>query len=113
MTASQDVVSKGEKVESKILFQQYFKSTGSRTYAAQVKEASTGNHFLVLTEGKRVKKTNQIRKTMLFVFSEDFGEFFNLLRQAEKFVQANPAPEEVKKRQQNYWAKTRRPIEKT
>src|SRR4051812_35560996 len=38
------------KPEQEILFQNYFKSVGPRTYAAQVKKAGNGNHFLVLTE---------------------------------------------------------------
>ena len=49
----------GPKPEPKILFQQFFKSVGPRTYAAQVKQAANGNHFLVLTEGKRDDKTNE------------------------------------------------------
>src|SRR4051812_21949153 len=68
-----------EKKEAKILFQQYFKSVGPRTYAAQIKEAGNGNHFLVLTEGKRDDATGEVRKTRLFVFSEDFTEVFRML----------------------------------
>src|SRR5437016_196526 len=58
------------KSEPEILFQKYFKSVGPRTYAAQIKKASNGNHFIVLTEGKRDDKSDQVRKTKLFVFSE-------------------------------------------
>ena len=36
----------GPKPEPTILFQKFFKSVGPRTYAAQVKEAANGNHFV-------------------------------------------------------------------
>ena len=61
----------GDKPEPEILFQKYFKSVGPRTYAAQLKRAANGNHFLVLTEGKRDEKTGDVRKTKLFVWSGD------------------------------------------
>ena len=93
------------KVEPKILFQSYFKSVGPRTYAAQVKEAGNGNHFLVLTEGKRDDASGDVKKTRLFVFSEDFTEFFNLLDEAAKFIKAHPVPEEVEQRRRRFWAK--------
>ena len=91
--------------EQKILFQKFFKSVGPRTYAAQVKEANNGNHFLVVTEGKRDDATGEVRKTRLFVFSEDFNEFFDLLEQAARFIKAHPVPAEVEQRRQRFWAK--------
>lgn len=91
--------------EQKILFQKFFKSVGPRTYAVQVKEASNGNHFLVVTEGKRDDTTGEVRKTRLFVFSEDFNEFFNLLDESAKFIKAHPVPEEVEQRRRRFWAK--------
>ena len=36
--------------EPKVLFQKYFKSIGTRSYAAHLKETDKGNQFLVLTE---------------------------------------------------------------
>src|SRR4051794_23516192 len=75
-----------KKPDAQILFQKFFKSVGPRTYAAQVKKAGNGNHFLVLTEGKRDEKTQEVRKTKLFVFSEDFAEFFHLLHDAAQFI---------------------------
>src|SRR5438067_9589174 len=90
------------KPEPKILFQNFFKSVGPRTYAAQLKEAGNGNHFLVLTEGRRDEKTGEIRKTRLFIFSEDFDEFFKMFGAAEEFVSANPVPNEVKQRRQSF-----------
>ena len=68
------------RVEPVILYQKYFKSIGARTYAVQVKRAGNGSHFLVLTEGKRDEKTGQVRKSQLYVFSEDFAAYFQMLR---------------------------------
>lgn len=93
------------KTEPKILFQDYFKSVGPRTYAAQLKEAGNGNHFLVLTEGKRDDKTGDVRKTKLFVFSEDFEAFFTMLDRTREFSRRHPVPADVRRRQQRYWAK--------
>src|SRR5688500_5280596 len=93
------------KPEPVILFQKYFKSVGPRTYAAQVKEAGNGNHFLVLTEGKRDDKTAEVRKTRLFVYSEDFVEFFKMLHETAQLIKTHPLPDEVKKRRARYWTR--------
>ena len=93
------------KVEPKILFQSYFKSVGPRTYAAQVKEAGNGNHFLVLTEGKRDDASGDVKKTRLFVFSEDFAEFLDLVNEAAEFIRAHPVPDEVREKRQRFWTK--------
>ena len=93
------------KIDPKILFQTYFKSVGPRTYAAQVKEAGNGNHFLVLTEGKRDEASGDVKKTKLFVFSEDFVEFFRLVKQTAEFIKANPVSPKVKQRREKFWAK--------
>lgn len=93
------------RTEHEILFQQFFKSVGPRTYVAQLKRARNGNHFLVLTEGKRDDKTDEIRKTRLFVFSEDFDEFFDLMNATADFVRAHPVPTEVKAKRERFWAK--------
>ena len=95
----------GEKAEHEIIFQQYFKSVGPRTYAAQVKRATNGNHYLVLTEGKRDDATGEVRKTRLFLFGEDFVEFFKMLQATAQFIRANPVPDEVKRKRDRYWAK--------
>jgi hypothetical protein len=91
------------KAEHKILFQDYFKSVGPRTYAAQLKEASNGNHFLVLTEGRREKDSDQVRKTMLYIFSEDFEDFFAMVRKTAEFVKDHPVPEKVRRQQEKFW----------
>jgi hypothetical protein len=93
------------KPEAKILFQKFFKSIGPRTYAAQIKEAGNGNHYLVLVEGKRDESTGELKKSKVFVFSEDFGLFFRMLHETAQYLKAHPVPEEVKLRRQRYWAK--------
>jgi hypothetical protein len=93
------------KLPDPILFQTYFKSVGPRTYAVQLKEAGNGNHFLVLTEGKRDAASGDIRKTRLFVFSEDFKEFFKMMHEAAVFIRENPVSDEVKKKREKFWAK--------
>jgi hypothetical protein len=93
------------KADPKILFQSYFRSVGPRTYAAQVKEAGNGNHFLVLTEGKRDEGSEDVRKTRLFIFSEDFAEFFKLMKQTAEFIKANPVSAKVKQKREKFWAK--------
>ena len=95
------------KAEAKILFQDYFRSVGPRTYAAQVKAAGNGNHFIVLTEGRRDEKTGDVRKTKLFVFSEDFEAFFAMFNKAADFVRRNPMSAEVVERRKRYWTKQR------
>jgi len=97
--------SSAAKSDSKILFQKYFKSIGPRTYAAQLKEAGNGNHFLVLTEGKRDPVTNEVKKLKLFVYSEDFNAFFRMLHDTAQFIKAHPVAQEIKMRRMRYWAK--------
>lgn len=91
--------------EHEILAQHFFKSVGPRTYAAQVKRASNGNHYIVLMEGKRDDTTGEVRKTRLFVFSEDFVQFFNLMKSTAEFVKAHPVPPEIAKKRERFWAK--------
>ena len=99
----------GGESQHEILFQKYFKSVNpQRTYAAQVKRANNDNHYLILTEGRRDDATGEVRKTRLFIYSEDFPEFFRMLQETAHFVRANPVPEEVKKKRRQYWAKKER-----
>ena len=94
------------KAEHDILFQQYFKSVNpQKTYAAQLKRAGNGNHYLVLTEGKRDESTGEVRKTRVFVYSEDFKEYFKMLQAVALFIRANPVPDEVKRKRDRFWAK--------
>jgi hypothetical protein len=91
--------------EAPILFQTFFRSVGTRTYAAQVKKAGNGNHFLVLTEGRRAKDSDEIRKLRLFVFSEDFSEFFAMMQRTRQFIDAHPLPEEFQRKRRKMWEK--------
>jgi hypothetical protein len=102
---SADISGGQPKPEAEILFQKYFKSVGPRTYAAQLKRAGNGNHFLVLTEAKRDEKTDEVRKTRLFVFSEDFVAFFKMLHETAQFIRQNPVPDEVRERRNRFWNK--------
>lgn len=95
----------GPKPEPKILFQQFFKSVGPRTYVAQIKEAANGNHFLVLTEGKRDEKTNEVRKSRVFLYSEDFIAFFKLMKETSIFIKDHPLDEKIKAKRDKVWAK--------
>ena len=94
---------RGDKRPDPILFQTYFKSVGPRTYASQMKRANNGNHYLVFTEGKRDKETDEVRKTSVFVFSEDFPAFFKMLKETAEFVRAHPVPAEVAAKRQQFW----------
>jgi hypothetical protein len=42
---------------------------------------------------------------MLFVFSEDFEEFFKMLDGASSFIRANPVPDDVRRRREKFWAR--------
>lgn len=90
-----------------ILFQKFFKSMGPRTYAAQVKQASNGNHYLILTEGYRKPDSDEVRKARVFLYSEDFVEFFRMLHETAQWIKANPLPEEVKQKRERYWKRQR------
>jgi len=70
-----------------------------------VKEAGNENHFIVLTEGKRDNKTGELRKTKLFIFSEDFDSFFQMVRRTAAFVRDHPVSDKVRRRQEKFWAK--------
>jgi hypothetical protein len=67
----------------------------------------------VLTEGKRDEKTGELRKTRLFIFSEDFPAFFRMLHETAQYLKANPIPEEMKRRRQRYWEKQAKEAEQT
>jgi hypothetical protein len=96
----------GGKADHEILFQQYFKSANpQKTYAAQLKRAGNGNHYLILTEGKRDESSGEVRKTRVFVYSEDFKELFKMLQAAALFIRANPVPDEVKRKRERFWQK--------
>jgi len=91
--------------EPKILFQKYFKAVGTRAYAAHLKENDKGNQFLVLTESKRDPASGETKKTKVFIYSEDFAQYFRMLHETAQFIKAHPVPEEMKLKRQRYWAR--------
>ena len=91
--------------EPKVLFQKYFKAVGTRSYAAHLKENDKGNQFLVLTESKRDPATGETKKTKVFVYSEDFAQYFRMLHETAQFIKAHPVSEEMKLKRQRYWAR--------
>jgi hypothetical protein len=97
-----------KKPEPKLLHQLYFKSVGPRTYAVQLKECANGNHMLLISEGKR-EENGDLRMTRLCVFSEDFPDFFKMLRESEAYIGAHPVPEAVRNRRRDFWAKQAAP----
>lgn len=104
-SASAATESSGEtrKPDHPILFQTFFKSVGSRTYAAQIKQATNGNQYLVITEGRRDKNSDDVRKLRINIFSEDFEAFFNLLRETTKYIKEHPLPAEFQAERKKFW----------
>ena len=107
-TAKKPPAEKPARPEPEVLFQSYFKSAEARTYAAQVKRASKGNHFLVLTEGKRDPKTDELRKSWVMVWADDFPAFFRMLQETAQFIKANPVPEEVRQSRAKWLARQKK-----
>jgi hypothetical protein len=56
-------------------------------------------------EGKRDEESGNVRKTRLFVYSEDFVEFFRLIKSAAEFIKQNPLPNKVREKREQFWAK--------
>jgi hypothetical protein len=106
--AGRSFASSKPKAEPKIIHQTFFKSVGPRTYAAQIKEVANGNHLLVLTEGKRDEKTDEVRKTRLFIYAEDFPEMFKMLDDARAYIEAHPVSKAAQARRQKFWEKQNR-----
>jgi hypothetical protein len=70
-----------------------------------VKSARNGNQYLVLTEGKRDAATGEVRKTRLFIYSEDFDAFVAMLRETATWIRAHPVSEKVRRQRERFWAK--------
>jgi hypothetical protein len=107
-TANKSFASSKPKAEPKIIHQTFFKSVGPRTYAAQIKEIANGNHLLVLTEGKRDEQTNEVRKTRLFVYAEDFPALFEMLDDARAFIDTHPVSKAAQAKRQKFWERQSR-----
>ncbi|MGN6506624.1 MAG: hypothetical protein ACTHM6_13775 [Tepidisphaeraceae bacterium] len=72
-----------------------------------MKKATNGNHYLVLTEGRRDDKTGEVYKKRLNVFSEDFEPCVDRIRAFAAFKKAHPVPDNVRQRQAALWKKKR------
>jgi hypothetical protein len=72
-------------MERKELFSERI-SAGNRTYFFDVKESVEGAKYLVISESKRVGKTHEHNRVM--VFEEDIRTFNRGLRKALKFIRA-------------------------
>jgi hypothetical protein len=70
-----------------------------------VKKAGNGNHYVAFTEGRRDDATGEVRKTRLFVYSEDFIEFFRMLQETAHFIKDNPVPEGISKKRRQFWSR--------
>lgn len=80
-----------ENGEKPIIFQQYFKN-GNRTYASQVKISQIGKKYLVLTEGRRDPKTQELKKHTICVFEQDFKQFFAILQETVLYLRSAKDP---------------------
>jgi len=59
--------------EKNDLFNESVKA-GQRTYFVNVREASNGNKYMVITESKRVDK-DKFEKSRIMVFQDKLGDF--------------------------------------
>ena len=77
--------------EKPVIFQQYFKN-GNRTYASQVKISQIGKKYLVLTEGHRDPKTQELKKHTICVFEQDLKQFFAILQETVQYLRSVKDP---------------------
>ena len=64
--------------------QQLFNRTvkaGARTYFVDVKAASNGNKYLIITESKRLEK-DKYERARIMIFSDKLGEFMAAVQEA-------------------------------
>lgn len=66
---------------------------GKRTYFFDVKVTRTSEHYIVLTESKRVSEVDY-EKHKIFIYREDFENILEALRDCIEFVETEfPIPE--------------------
>jgi hypothetical protein len=70
----------------------------------QVSRARNDNQFITLIEGRRDRETNEVKKTKLLVFSEDYVEFFRMMHELALWVREHPLSEEFREKRKQYWA---------
>ena len=54
---------------------------------------------------KRDPASGEVKKTKVFVYSEDFAQYFRMLHETAQFIKAHPVSQEIKMRRMRYWAK--------
>ncbi len=87
-----------KKNENDIIFSKTIKA-GKRIYYLDVKENRKGELFLVITESKQItvnsgdKQEQVFEKHKIFLYREDFKNFFENLAQIVEYIEKNnPAP---------------------
>lgn len=80
-------------MEKKNLFSETLKGAG-RTYFFDLKEASNGNPFLCITESRK-NQQGEYEKVRLYLFSEDFEKFSELLNKATARATKSEAVDET------------------
>lgn len=66
---------------------------GKRTYFFDVKVTRSSDHYIVITESKRVSETDY-EKHKVFIYREDFEKIVEALRDCVEFVETEfPLPE--------------------
>ena len=67
------------------------KSAGSRTYFFDLKETKTNNTYLQVTESKpKGKEEDGFEQNRIFLFSEDFEEWFKTMGEVYRHLKAHP-----------------------
>ena len=83
-----------KKTENDIIFSKTIKA-GKRIYYLDVKENRKGELFLVITESKQVtintgdKPEQSFEKHKIFLYREDFNNFFENLAQIVEYIEKN------------------------
>lgn len=87
-----------KKTENDIIFSKTIKA-GKRIYYLDVKENRKGELFLVITESKQItvnsgdKQEQVFEKHKIFLYREDFNNFFESLAQIVEYIEKNnPTP---------------------
>lgn len=83
-----------KKGDNDIIFSKTIKA-GKRIYYLDVKESRKGELFLVITESKQItvasgeKNEQQYEKHKIFLYREDFNNFFESLAQIVEYIEKN------------------------
>jgi len=83
-----------EKNETNSVFSQSVKA-GKRTYFFDVKTTRSNEHYITITESKKVYEdngTSHYEKHKIFLYKEDFEKFMNSFKDAFKYIKENSSP---------------------